>query len=73
MVEFNFSSQPVGTLGVTTYLLGMAAGSVIVAPLSEVYGRRPVYIICLALYSLLVIPCAMATSLVQILVIRFFG
>lgn len=37
-------SNSEGILGMTTYLIGMAAGSVILAPLSEMYGRRPVYI-----------------------------
>ena len=35
-------SDTEGVLGVTTYLLGMATGAVILAPLSEMFGRRPV-------------------------------
>jgi hypothetical protein len=34
MDEFAVSSRPVATLGLTTYLLGLAAGSVVVAPMS---------------------------------------
>ncbi|KAK4218331.1 major facilitator superfamily domain-containing protein [Rhypophila decipiens] len=70
--EFNVSAQ-ISTLGVTTYLFGLAAGSVIVAPLSEIYGRRPVYIICLLAWAALVVPCGLATSIEEILVVRFFG
>ncbi|KAG9748093.1 MFS general substrate transporter, partial [Aureobasidium melanogenum] len=39
----------VALLGLTTYLLGMAAGSTVLAPLSEMYGRRPVYIVSTAI------------------------
>ncbi|CZT42598.1 probable benomyl/methotrexate resistance protein [Rhynchosporium secalis] len=73
MKEFHVTSEPVATLGVTTYLLGLAVGSLILAPLSEMYGRRNVYAGSLAIYCLLVLPCALATSLSEVLVIRFFG
>ncbi|KAH6682497.1 major facilitator superfamily domain-containing protein [Halenospora varia] len=73
MKEFHVTSEPVATLGVTTYLLGLAVGSLILAPLSEIYGRRPVYIGSLLFYCLMVLPCALATSLSEILVVRFFG
>ncbi|PIB02838.1 putative MFS-type transporter [Cercospora beticola] len=70
--EFNLSTSE-GILGVTTYLLGMATGSVILAPLSEMYGRRPVYLITMLLFTILVIPCAVAQNIATILVVRFFG
>jgi hypothetical protein len=73
MLEFDVSSQPVATLGVTTYLLGLAVGSLIVAPASELYGRRLVYIACMVCFTLLVIPCCLASSLEEIIVVRFFG
>ncbi|KAH9904251.1 polyamine transporter 3 [Xylariomycetidae sp. FL2044] len=73
MEEFDVTSQPVATLGVTTYLLGLAAGSLLVAPSSELFGRRPVYIVCMVCFTLLVIPCCVATSLQEIIVVRFFG
>ncbi|CZS98059.1 probable benomyl/methotrexate resistance protein [Rhynchosporium agropyri] len=73
MKEFHVTSEPVATLGVTTYLLGLAVGSLILAPLSEMYGRRNVYAGSLAIYCLLLLPCALATSLSEVLVIRFFG
>lgn len=71
--EFDEPSQTIATLGVTTYLLGLATGSLVCAPLSELFGRRPLYLICLTISALLIIPCAMATSLAQIIVVRFFG
>jgi hypothetical protein len=73
MKDFHVTSEPVATLGVTVYLLGLAVGSLILAPLSEVYGRRPVYIGSLGFFSLMVLPCALAHSLPTVLVFRFLG
>ncbi|KAF4512074.1 hypothetical protein G6O67_001256 [Ophiocordyceps sinensis] len=70
--EFGASTTLV-TLGLTTYLLGLAAGSLVVAPLSELYGRRVVYLVCLAAWALLIVPCALARSLTVIIVVRFIG
>lgn len=73
MEEFNITSEPVATLGVTVYLLGLASGSLILAPMSEIYGRRVVYIGSLAFFTLMVLPCALGTSLVEVLVVRYLG
>ena len=71
--QFNVTSEAVTTLGVTTYLLGLAVGSLILAPISETYGRRPVYLIAMAFFTVLVIPCALATSMAEIIILRFLG
>jgi MFS family permease len=71
--EFHIKSEAIPTLGVTTYLLGLAVGSPFLAPISETYGRRPVYIIAMFFFIIFVIPCAKATSLAEIIVVRFFG
>ncbi|KAK1451368.1 major facilitator superfamily transporter [Colletotrichum paranaense] len=73
LVEEYHSSRVIATLGVTTYLLGLAAGSLIVAPMSELYGRQYVYLGCFTVSSLLIIPCALAKSLTTLIVVRFFG
>jgi multidrug resistance protein len=61
------------TTGLTTYLLGLALGSLFSAPLSELYGRRIVYILSLGTWILLIIPCGLAESFAVILASRFFG
>ncbi|KAK0649471.1 major facilitator superfamily domain-containing protein [Cercophora newfieldiana] len=73
MAEYNVTSTSIVTLGLTTYLLGLAAGSVVVAPLSELYGRRTVYLVCVFIFVLLIIPCGLATSLAELIIVRFFG
>jgi MFS family permease len=73
MAEFDVASQTVATLGLTSYLLGLAAGSVVVAPMSELYGRRVVYLVCMALFVVLIVPCALARSLGVMIGVRFVG
>ncbi|KLU84756.1 hypothetical protein MAPG_03792 [Magnaporthiopsis poae ATCC 64411] len=73
MAEFDVQSTTIATLGVTSYLMGLAVGSIVMAPLSELYGRRPLYICCMSIFTLLVIPTGVATSLWGIIVVRFFG
>ncbi|KAH0346241.1 MFS general substrate transporter, partial [Aureobasidium melanogenum] len=63
----------IALLGLTTYLLGMAAGSTVLAPLSEMYGRRPVYIVSTAIFVLLILPCALAKNIESLLIPRFFA
>ncbi|KAG6122529.1 hypothetical protein E4U14_006560 [Claviceps sp. LM454 group G7] len=72
MAEFG-ASKTLVTLGMTTYLLGLAAGSLVVAPLSELYGRQKVYMVCLLLWAVLIVPCGLAKSLTTIIVVRFIG
>ena len=66
-------SKLVALLGVTTYLLGMGIGSIIFAPLSELMGRRLVYIVSMTIFLLLLLPSALARNIESILVSRFFG
>ena len=71
--EFHVKQEEHITPGVTVYLLGLAAGCLVLAPMSEVYGRRPVFLCSLLGFTLLTLPCALATSLNEILVARFFA
>ncbi|KAF2093815.1 MFS general substrate transporter [Rhizodiscina lignyota] len=73
MLDFHISSETVAVLGVTTYLMGLAIGSVILAPLSEMYGRRPIYVGAMAIFAIFIIPCGVAKNLETILICRFFG
>ncbi|EKG09256.1 Sugar transporter conserved site [Macrophomina phaseolina MS6] len=66
-------SKTTGLLGVTTYLLGMACGSIVLAPLSEMYGRRTIHLVTLLLFSLLSLPSALATNIESVIVSRFFA
>lgn len=62
-----------GLLGITTCLLGMAVGSVFLAPLSETLGRRPVYLLSAGLFTIFVLPCGLVKNIETILISRFFA
>ncbi|KHO01055.1 MFS multidrug transporter [Metarhizium album ARSEF 1941] len=67
------STTTVVALGMTTYLVGLAAGSLVLAPLSELYGRQVIYVACLCLWAMLIVPCGLARSLNTIIVVRLIG
>ena len=46
MVEFNSRSSELASFCVSVYVLGFAAGPMVFAPLSELYGRLIVYHCC---------------------------
>ena len=71
--DLGISSTTLPTLGITTYLIGIAIGSLVLAPISETYGRKPVYVIALSCFFILVIPCALAKNITTIIVVRLFG
>jgi hypothetical protein len=73
MKDFGIDNEPLTTLGITFYLIGLAIGSMLLAPASEIWGRRPVYAAALLTFCVLVIPCALATSLPEVLIVRLFG
>ena len=73
MAEEFGQSGTIVTLGLTFYLFGLAIGSMFMAPLSEVYGRKPVCVVCLAVFTLLIIPCALAKSVTALIVVRFIA
>lgn len=71
--SFDVSFRTVVLLGMATYLLGLALGCLVLAPLSEMYGRRPIYLLTHALYAALILPVALAPNLAAILASRVFS
>jgi hypothetical protein len=63
----------IGLLGMTTYLLGLGVGTLLLAPLSELYGRGPCYVVAMSLFTIFIIPCALAQNIETILICRFLG
>ncbi|KAF5862081.1 hypothetical protein ETB97_012146 [Aspergillus alliaceus] len=67
---FDIHPPVIPTLGITTYLIGTGAGSLTQAPLSEVFGRRPIYLVSMTVFTLPILPCSLATSVAEILARR---
>lgn len=65
------SSRIVATLGLSTFVLGIAFGPMW-SPLSEFFGRRPIYLVSFALFVIWLIPSAVAQNIETMLIARFF-
>ncbi|KAI3398974.1 hypothetical protein diail_8001 [Diaporthe ilicicola] len=64
-------SRIVATLGLSMFVLGIALGPMW-SPLSEFYGRRPIYLAAFAVFTVWIIPCAVARNIQTVIVSRFF-
>lgn len=73
MEQFHSTSKPLSSFVVSVYLLGFAFGPLIVAPLSELYGRLPLYHGCNILFTLSNIACALAPSMSSLIGFRFLA
>ncbi|KAK8024868.1 major facilitator superfamily domain-containing protein [Apiospora arundinis] len=69
--EFGISTI-VGTLGLSTFVLGIALGPLLMSPLSEFFGRRPIYLVSWGMFLIWLIPSAVAKNAATMLVARFF-
>lgn len=73
MVEFESKSSELASFCVSVYVLGFAAGPMIFAPLSELYGRIPVYHGCNIGFIVFLIACAKAPTLDSLIAFRFLS
>ena len=64
-------SMEVALLTITVFVIGFGVGPLAFAPLSEMYGRKPVYVITILLAIIFEIPCAVAQNIGTLLVCRF--
>lgn len=69
--EFNVSRE-VATVGLSIFVAGLGLGPMFLGPLSEFYGRRPIYLCAFGMYLIWLIPCAVANNIATMLVSRFF-
>ncbi|KAM0795731.1 MFS multidrug transporter-like protein [Usnea florida] len=70
--DFGVSSE-VSTLGLSLCVLGFALGPMTLAPLSEYYGRSPIYIGSYGVFLFFVLGTALVQSLGGFLVLRFLS
>lgn len=57
----------------TVFLLGYTFGPILIAPLSEMYGRAILYKICMLFFVVFNVACAVANSLGSLIVFRFLA
>ena len=74
--DLNCSTTAV--IGTTTgFVVMLGIGPLILAPFSETFGRRKLYLICWSIFALLQIPAALAPDITFLIIVRsiagFFG
>jgi len=65
------TSRELATAGLSLYVMGLGVGPMLLGPLSEFYGRRPIYICSFAMFCIWLIPCAVAKNIETLLIARF--
>ena len=71
--EFHDVDGVLTAMSMTIYVLGFAAGPVLIAPLSELYGRARAYRITTLFYLILTVACALSINLNMLIAFRFFA
>lgn len=71
--DFHTHDETIGSFVVSIYVLGYAIGPLVIAPMSEVYGRLPVYHICNVFFTIWTLACALAPNVGSLLVFRLFA
>lgn len=70
--DLNVSSNYV--IGATTgFVLTLGVGPLILAPLSETFGRRQLYVVCFSIFALLQLPTALSPNIQTLLTVRTFS
>lgn len=73
MTAFRSNNEQLATFVVSVYILGFAFGPLAIAPLSEMYGRLPVYHISNLLFIILTILCGASQNLGMLITFRFLA
>jgi len=71
--DFHNTSVVLSSLTVSIFVLGYVIGPLILAPLSEIYGRRPVLTCANIVFCVWQIGCALAPNISALIVFRFLA
>ncbi|KAJ3562134.1 hypothetical protein NP233_g9767 [Leucocoprinus birnbaumii] len=64
------TTQIIANLTVTCFVIGFGIGPLFLSPLSEIYGRRPIYMVLMLLYFIFTLPSALAKNAATLIVAR---
>ncbi|KAK6811137.1 hypothetical protein RU639_012986 [Aspergillus parasiticus] len=70
--EFHTSTL-ISTVGLSSFVLGIGTGPLLTGPLSEHYGRRPIYLVAWSMFLIWTVPSAVAKNVQTIIVSRYFN
>ncbi|KAI1936304.1 hypothetical protein LOZ66_004763 [Ophidiomyces ophidiicola] len=72
MQEFNSASGALSSFIISVFAIGWAVGPLVLPPLSELYGRNPLYHTSNISLTLSSMACALSTNLPMLIIFRFF-
>ena len=72
MADFKSNNVELASFVVSVYILGYAFGPMVIAPMSELYGRLPIYHICNVGFVIFTVACAVSSNLNMLIAFRFF-
>ncbi|WRT68612.1 uncharacterized protein IL334_005590 [Kwoniella shivajii] len=73
MEEYFGFSQEVAVLTISLFVAGYCIGPIVWGPLSESYGRRPIFILSFIVYTGMQVGCALSKNTASILIFRLLG
>jgi multidrug resistance protein len=71
--DFKVTNTTIASFVVSIYVLGYAIGPLLIAPLSEIYGRLPVYHVTNILFVIFTIACAVSSNMGMLIGFRFLA
>lgn len=71
--DFHTQSETLATFVVSVYILGFACGPLVIAPLSEIYGRLVIYHVTNVLFIIFTVACALSTNMNMLIGFRFLA
>ncbi|PVI00283.1 MFS general substrate transporter [Periconia macrospinosa] len=73
MKDFHETSNVIASLVVSIYILGFAIGPLIIAPMSELYGRYWIYNVCNVFFVIFTICCGVSNSMGMLIAFRLLA
>lgn len=73
MKTFHSTNETLGAFVTSVYLIGYTFGPLLIAPLSELYGRAILYNVCNFVFLIFSIACALANNLGALIVFRLLA
>lgn len=73
MEDFHSTNLELASFVVTVYVLGFAIAPLVIAPLSELYGRLLLYHVASATFVIFSVACALSTNMAMFIIFRFLA
>lgn len=73
IADLGTKSTTLGTFSITIFMLGVGIGPLLLAPLSELYGRNLIYQISNVSFTIFSVACAVAPNIALLILFRLFA